>query len=375
MNIDLDILRKQLDSVDTQIVKLLEERFLITDRVALYKDTHKIPLTDKNREQEVLDGIRDSVQHGILKEHLSEIYEKIFALNKTARRLKQQKQLPFQKIGVIGLGFMGGSIVKALKMKNQELEIFTLARKSHDTHLALKQGYISKAVASMAELVSECEIIIMASPIATVELIAKEIAVAEPTTDTIIIDIASVKEKIASTFENLYSSSLPFLATHPMAGSEKMGFAKADGMLFVDKPWIICPHKKNKPAEIEKVKQFIEYLGSKPLVLTPKKHDKQVAIVSHIVFLLSTYLFAFVSEKHPDALPLAGSGFLSQTRLASGSPAMHSQIITENYENSMISLMELLEFMKKDSLTPETLMSFFKRTKKARDNYVTDAHY
>jgi prephenate dehydrogenase len=374
MNINLDTLRKQLDSVDKQIVKLLEERFLITDRVALYKDAHKIPLTDKNREQEVLENIRDNVSHGILKEHISDIYEKIFELNKTARKLRQQKTSPFTKVGVIGLGMMGGSIVKALKMKMPDIEIYTVKRKSDDITLAKKQGYITKELETYDELAEKCELIIIASPISSVLKIAKEIA-ASKADGLIVIDIASVKRTIAKEFETLSTAEISFLATHPMAGSEKMGFANTQGMMFVNKPWIICPHKKNKADQVESVKQFVQFVGSKPVVTTAKKHDEQVAAVSHIVFLLSTYLFAFIAEKHPEALPLAGSGFISITRLASGSPEMHSQIITENYENSMINLMEMLEFMKKDSLTADTLLSFFRRTKKSRDRFISERNY
>lgn len=371
MNINLDTLRKQLDSVDKQIVKLLEERFLITDRVALYKDAHKIPLTDKGREQEVLENIRESVSHGILKEHISDIYEKIFELNKTARKLRQQKTLPFSKIGVIGLGMMGGSIVKALKMKSSDIEIYTIKRKSEDTDLAKKQGYITKEFETIEELAEKCELIIIASPISSVLKIAKLIA--ESKADgLIVIDIASVKKTIAKEFEALTTPDISFLATHPMAGSEKMGFANTQGMMFVNKPWVICPHKKNKTDTIESIRKFIQFVGSKPVVTTGKKHDEDVAAVSHIVFLLSTYLFAFISEKHSDALELAGSGFISITRLASGSPEMHSQIITENYENSMINLMELIEFIKKDSLTSDTLLSFFRRTKKSRDRFISE---
>lgn len=374
MNIQLDTLRKQLDSVDKQIVKLLEERFLITDRVALYKDAHKIPLTDKNREQEVLENIRNSVSHGILKEHISDIYEKIFELNKTARRLRQIKTLPFSRIGVIGLGMMGGSIVKALKMKLPDIQMYTIKRKSDDTSLAKKQGYITKEYDTYEELAEKCELIIIASPISSVLKIANEIA-ASKASGLIVIDIASVKRTIAGEFEKLTTSDITFLATHPMAGSEKMGFENTQGMMFVDKPWIICPHKKNKAEQVEMIKQFVEFIGSTPVVVNGKKHDEQVAAVSHIVFLLSTYIYAFISEKHPDALPLAGSGFISTTRLASGSPEMHSQIITDNYENSMIILMDLIEFMKKDSLTADTLLSFFKRTKKSRDKFISERNY
>ncbi len=372
MSDTLQQLRDQLDTVDSQIVKLIEERFRITDEVAVYKDTHEIPLTDPKRELELLESIRSKIHHPVLKEHISEIYEKIFVLNKTARLFKHYKEFPFKKIGVIGLGFIGGSIVKGLKMKSPELEIYTVERDSHDIHTALSQKYLSATVKDMQELVTTVEIIIIASPIDTVLTIAKQIAACNSRNKLLVIDISSVKEHIVEEFEKLSTDSIEFLGTHPMAGSEKTGFENAEGMVFVRKPWAITPADHNSQESIQKVEKLIQFLSSAVVKVTAAEHDEQVASISHIVFLISCYLYAFIQAKEPESLQLAGSGFETQTRLASGSPQMHTDIILKNYDNIAVSLVSFMEFIKQHQLEKDSLLKFFIDTKKTRDSFINN---
>lgn len=362
-------IRKQLDTVDSKIVQLLEERFDLTDQVAIYKDKHGIPLTDRQRELDLLNAIRSKIAHPVLKEHISEIYEKIFLLNKTARVFKHHKTLPFKKIGIIGLGLIGGSIVKALKMKSQDAEMYTLQRESEDVKLAVKQEYIT-TVKDLNELVSKVELVIIASPIDTVIPVAKELSQIKSKTNLIVIDVASVKKNIVKEFEKLSTSKIDFCGTHPMAGSEKMGFENTQGMLFVSKPWVITPHKKNNKQTIKNIKNLITYLGSTTVTVTASQHDEYVAAISHIVFLISSYIFSFIQLKEPKALALAGSGFESLTRLASGSPRMHTEIVTQNYDNIAVSLVSFMEFIKQHQLVKDSLLQFFSDTKTARDIFI-----
>jgi prephenate dehydrogenase len=157
-----------------------------------------------------------------------------------------------------------------------------------------------------------------------------------------------------------------------MAGSEKMGFTNSQGMLFVGKPWVITPHKNNPAATLQKIEEFITYLGSNVVTLTAEEHDEYAASVSHMVFLLSTYLFAFLYAKHKEALSVAGSGFDSLTRLASGSPSMHTEIISQNYDNITISMVAFMEFIKEHNLANDSLLSFFQNTKSHRDTFYVE---
>lgn len=365
-------LREQLDLIDADIVKLIEKRFQITDQVAIYKDKHDIPVHDFKREAELLEVLKSKISHPVLKENIGEVYEKIFQLNKKARTFRRNTVFQFTKVGIIGLGFIGGSIVKGLKMKNPEIEIYTLQRDSQDIKIAQKQNYITSTVNTLTELVNKCDLIILATPLETIPFFANELAEVQTNHEVVVMDISSVKSNITKQFEQSTKGTIEFISTHPMAGSEKTGFTSAYGMVFVNKPWIITPHSKNTKKTLRAVEELITYLGSNPIILTAEEHDRHVASVSHIVFLLSCYLYAFISEINSDSLSLTGSGFESLTRLASGSPTMHAEIVTQNYENIAVSIVSFMEFIKSQDIASDSLIEFFTKIKLHRDSFITN---
>lgn len=111
-------------------------------------------------------------------------------------------------------------------------------------------------------------------------------------------------------------------------------------------------------------------MGSKPLTLAANKHDEYAAIVSHLVFIISTYLFAFPNEKHHHALEIAGAGFESTTRLASGSAKMHEHIVRNNERHIQKAIEEFIEFLQNNPLTKDTIREFFEKNKQMRDEFV-----
>lgn len=372
MSTSLEELRQKLDAIDSQIIQLLEERFTITDEVAVVKDAQGIPLTDPIREQTMLDGFRNSIRHPVLKESIGDIYRMLFNQNKTARVLHTVHSQPFHSIGIIGLGMIGGSIVKTLHTKNPDQVIRTVQRDSADIKRALDQKYLTEAVADIPALVNSSDLIILATPIQVTPEIARTIASVQSDTPVTVIDVASVKEKLDTTFETLSNEHITFCGTHPMAGSEKTGFEDASGLLFVRKPWAITPNTKTSEDTVERIRQFVSYLGSDPVVVSAKQHDEYAAAVSHIVFLMSCFLYGFMYTGHKEAMSLAGSGFESMTRLASGSPAMHTQILQENYDNIAVQFMRFLEYVKGQDLASETMLQLFEAIKADRDAFMKD---
>src|SRR5690606_21679902 len=96
------------------------------------------------------------------------------------------------------------------------------------------------------------------------------------------------------------------------------------------KPWIICPHEDNAADSIDVVKDFVDGFGAYTRVMDADTHDRHAAAVSHSVIVLSNLILEFIADKHPEALELAGDGFISTTRLASGNPEMHASIVAAN---------------------------------------------
>lgn len=286
--------------------------------------------------------------------------------------IQKKASLPFKSIGIIGLGIIGGSIAQAIKANDPGINIYTMYRDSADNAHALKTHLVNKEWRDLKEFIVNIEFLILATPIETIVPIAKQIEQYKNLLNNklIVIDIGSVKHDISQSFESLTSETIEFVPTHPMSGSDKQGFSGIKTTLFVNNPWIITPHKKNGDTTIDSVKKFITYLGGTSLILDSQKHDKYAGIVSHLTFLISTYLFAFASEKEPEALSIAGPGFKKTTRLAKGNAKMHNQILIHNYDNIHTSLKQFLAFIESNPVTRDNALEFFEKYKKERDRFI-----
>lgn len=341
--------RDQLDQLDTQIALLLNQRMHVVDQIGRIKNEQMLHLTDKNRENEVLHHVEDVVEHPVLKEHMGMIYKAILEASRNDQQFSQLQMTPFRRIGIIGLGLMGGSICKALKMKDPIIEIDTLRHLSEDDLLASQAGVIHKVHESLTQLMQSVELIILATPISTVIPFAREIRRQHTMNKKLLVmDIGSVKGEITHTFEQLTDDNLEFVATHPMAGKEKSGFKNSQGILFVHSPWIVVPHKRNQQKTIDDVMTFVRYLGAEPLCLDATIHDSQAALVSHLPAILSRAFVDFVNNIDPESIMIAGPGFKGFTRLAQDNREMQAEIAYYNRQSIrrlMEKWMEYLDFV------------------------------
>lgn len=254
------------------------------------------------------------------------------------------------KIGIIGLGLIGGSIAKTLKKNvGQKIQIASVKRECADLEMAIHEKVVDKVFSTWEELIAWSDLIILASPLSTLSHYTKEIAERCPKEKKLlVIDVSSVKKAVISSFETHTTQNLEFLSTHPMAGREQWGFAHSDSSLFQDCCWILSPHAKNTKAGFDLVSQLIVTLGGRPMVLSPQKHDEQVALISHLPALLSRLLLEFVEKTNPEALQLAGPGFRSMTRLARDNPQLHREIAAFNCEELAKQLAHLIEYISRE---------------------------
>jgi len=236
----------------------------------------------------------------------------------------------FETVGLIGLGMMGGSVAKDLRSRFPQTHIIGYDPSQQAINRALEEHLIDD-VARPGDVGDMAGFIVIASPIDKVLPVAEEIASnVYPGPRLQVIDIASVKTEIVAGFEALTSESAEFTGTHPMAGTEFSGLEHARKDLFQGKPWMLCAHKENSPEGNAMVRRFISGMGAKLRETDPISHDRNVALVSHAVIMFSNLIFDFVATNYPEALDYAGDGFNSTTRLASGNPEMHYQIMSHN---------------------------------------------
>jgi prephenate dehydrogenase len=253
-------------------------------------------------------------------------------------------------ISVIGMGLIGGSIVKTWKKKKPHAKIGSLRADFADLQQASKEGWVDQLFDSWKELMAWSDLIILATPLSTIPDVALEMSRHCPENKPLlIIDIGSVKKEIVPTFEKLTKGNIEFLSTHPMAGKEKWGFANSDPDLFERRPWIVTPHGKNRDETVKQIGAWIKIMGADPIVLSLEEHDSQTALVSHLPALLSRLLAQFVEERDPDALKIAGPCFHSTTRVARDNPQLWAEINALNREKIHDHFAALLKFIEEQT--------------------------
>ena len=245
------------------------------------------------------------------------------------------------KVGIVGLGLIGGSIGLKLKDLYDNIIIYGYDIDDDSVSYCLKNKIID--VKFDEEFISELDFLFLAIP---VELIKKQLSdyLNKTSDNTLIIDLGSTKFQICNSVEN-HQNRKNYLAAHPIAGTEFSGPNSAKKDLFNDKVMILCDTEKTDPNLLLDAKKIIKSLGMSIKTMNSKEHDKHIAYVSHLSHISSFMLGKTVMDKEDDEhaiYNMAGSGFESTVRLAKSSPEMWSSIFVENKKNIIESLNEYI---------------------------------
>ena len=240
-----------------------------------------------------------------------------------------------ERITIIGLGVIGGSIALGLKRASlKEIEIVGIARTAETASRARKAGAIDVEGRSLEDAVRGAQLVIIASPILSIGPVMEEMAphLAE---QAIVTDAASTKSVVARWAREKLPATAHFVGGHPMAGKETAGFDAADPDLFRGKPWVISPSVDAPEGAVNAILNLVQVLGARPIFMDAEEHDSYVAAISHLPLTVAAALFstAFTSQAWPELASLASSGFRDATRLASGSPEMAHDIVQTNRQN------------------------------------------
>ena len=237
-----------------------------------------------------------------------------------------------RRIAVLGTGLVGTSIAMAGvragdDVRGWDADPQVLARAS-------RQGGFEPA-RDLASCVLEADLVFVCTPAATIADVATEALRA--TESAVVTDAGSVKAHVV---EEVRRAAAPgdrrrFVAGHPMGGSERSGPDGASASVVDGIVWALTPTDEADEAAIELLESWVTSVGSRPIRLDPERHDRLVAIVSHLPQVASTVLMGLAAAEEadePDLLLLAAGGFRDLTRLASSNPALWSDILLSNRE-------------------------------------------
>ena len=241
------------------------------------------------------------------------------------------------KVGIIGLGLIGGSMAIDLKRKGFADEILGVESEPVNAAAAEKIGLVDRTV-TVDECLAESDIVVLAVPVgAAVRMLPMVLDRFGELKDgaKTVIDVCSTKEQLARCVK-YHPQRRQYVATHPMAGTEYSGPWAAMPGLFDGHACIICDSEESSPKAVRKVETLYETLNMRTIYMNSSNHDVHAAYVSHISHVTSFALALTVLDKEKDEkhiFDLASGGFSSTVRLAKSSPDMWTPILSQNRDN------------------------------------------
>lgn len=281
----------------------------------------------------------------------------------------------FDKVGIIGLGLIGGSLAKAVRYRLGIQNIVAMNRHEDVLLSAYEEGVISAYTTEIDSLFIGCDIIFICTPVSTIYNYAEQLT-AYVDKSCIITDVGSTKGCLYTEMESL-AHQLCYIGGHPMTGAEKSRYEASKEHLFENAYYIVAPEDSVPIEKIEEFRSLINAIGAIPIVVAPMMHDKIVAAISHVPHIVASALVQTVksldtAEGHMHTL--AAGGFKDITRIASGSPDMWENICRENREEIckvITSFQTILDRVKENisSYDKNQVFSFFQEAKDYRDSF------
>ena len=279
------------------------------------------------------------------------------------------------KITIVGVGLIGGSLARALKEKNLAKTVFGYGRDRSRLEEAKEHNIIDDYSTQIEEAVNHADIIVIATPVGTFRNIFSKV---KPliTDDVIISDVGSTKTNIVDIAkEILGDKSQCFVPAHPIAGKEKSGFEASDGNLYIGKKVIITPIEDNSSESIQVIESMWKNVGAEVDFMSPQSHDDLLGMTSHLPHMLAFSLVNYLVDQNPSASIYAGGGFKDFSRIASGDAVMWRDICLQNkdkiithlrgYQSTVEELIDAIDQEERDKL--ELL---FATAKKTRDSWI-----
>jgi prephenate dehydrogenase len=245
----------------------------------------------------------------------------------------------FERIAIVGLGLIGGSIALATRRARSATAIAAVDR-ADVLRKALERGAVDVA-SERLDIVAGADLVILAAPVQqNVELVrqvSRHVSAA-----TIVTDVGSTKRVMVEAARGL-GGSLTFVGGHPIAGAASCGIDLATADLFSGRRWVLTPDGGTPHEALARLCAFVRTLGAEPHVMSAAEHDRVLAFTSHLPQLAASALMRVAGEGAGDAgLALAGPGLVDTTRLADSSFEMWRDICLTNADNIRAALDELI---------------------------------
>ena len=273
------------------------------------------------------------------------------------------------KVGIIGLGLMGGSLGLALKDLKLVKKVLGCDKSKQNEQDAIELGLVHE-IADFETIKKTCDIIFIAIPVEAIVTVLAQLSDIPKTTT--IIDFGSAKEKILSSCpKNILDN---FIAAHPMAGTENSGPKAAFKTLLNGAIVVICDDKKADETHVKRAVEVLSHLGMRIIFMNAKDHDHHVGFISHLPHAISFSLVnaTLKEEDRRNILLLSGGSFTGMARIAKSNEDMWVDIFKQNKDNLLTAMQAFKrEFFKCEELVQnekwEELREWIKDARQIRE--------
>ena len=282
------------------------------------------------------------------------------------------------RLAIVGIGLIGSSIARAAKEKGAATSI-SLFDASTSVRARAKELGIGDVADSLEDCVADADLVMLCTPVGTMAQIAADLGPALKH-GAIVSDVGSVKASVYSSVSPNLPDHVHFIPGHPIAGTEKSGPDAGFPSLFEGRWCILTPPESEDDSEaLAALSAFWEKLGSTVEVMTIERHDRVLAITSHLPHLIAfnivgtAYDLETVTEG--EVVKFSAGGFRDFTRIAASDPIMWRDVFLNNKE----AVLEMLGRFNEDLAAlqrairwgeGEQLRAFFERTRGLRQTIV-----
>jgi cyclohexadieny/prephenate dehydrogenase len=284
----------------------------------------------------------------------------------------------FNRLALIGVGLIGGSIARAARAQGVARAIVATARSPATRRRVAELGLADQVVESNAAAVEGADLVIVCIPVGACGAVTKEIA-PHLAAGATISDVGSVKASVVKDMAPHLPAGVHFVPAHPVAGTENSGPDAGFAELFVGRWCILTPPQGTDTAAVEKLAAFWRALGANVETMSPEHHDLVLAVTSHLPHLIAYTIVGTADElsevTKSEVLQFSAGGFRDFTRIAASDPTMWRDIFLANKD----AVLEMLGRFNEDvsALTRairrgdgDTLFNLFTRTRAIRRGIV-----
>lgn len=284
--------------------------------------------------------------------------------------------LNVDRITILALGLIGGSLAKALKANRFTGELVAWGRRPASLEAGLAMGIIDRYSLDLKEAIAGADIIVVATPTLIAADMIRQLATMVDG-QVIITDVASVKGNLLAAAKEAFGKVPPNLVLgHPIAGSEKSGVDAAKADLFVNHRVILTPTEETNPEALQKVKALWQATGAELVEMPVDEHDEVLAATSHLPHILAYALVDALAgnPEQQNIFRFAAGGFRDFTRIASSDPAMWHEISLAN-RDALLKMIDVFSGQLGDlrqaiaNGDSDTIIGCFTRAKAARDQF------